>query len=468
MAQNDEGMVRGGAEYTGRTLLLLAEDDAESAISELEDRAGVHAVLSRDLKGSGERESMPGSIVFEELGVAVVEGDPDQTQRIAVAAGAAPGRILASEPERVVYALSLQSPEIALPPGNGHQRMRAPAAFQPTVDKPQEIELPALAGAEDIREFLRGYREAVAHIETLLGQQRAAAVEPLQALDFAPTAEATWGLNVTRAIRSRFSGRGIRLAVLDTGMDFSHPDFAGRTIQRASFIAGEAAQDGHGHGTHCIGTSCGPRAPLGGVPRYGVAHGAEIYVGKVLSNAGSGSDSGILAGIDWALKNRCAIISMSLGARVEPGAPYSTIYETVARRAAAKGAVIIAAAGNESSRPGYLAPVGHPANCPSVIAVGALDERLNIASFSCAGLSGAGGEVNVAGPGVNVFSSWPLPTRYRSISGTSMATPHVAGIAALYAEATGLRGFPLINEMLRRSRRLAPVRDFGWGLVQSA
>lgn len=103
------------------------------------------------------------------------------------------------------------------------------------------------------------------------------------------------------------------MAVLDTGLDLDHPDFAGRQIYAESFINGETADDGNGHGTHTIGTSCGAKKPHTD-PRYGVAYEAEIYAGKVLSNGGSGDDSGILAGIEWALSNGCQIISMSLGA----------------------------------------------------------------------------------------------------------------------------------------------------------
>ncbi|MDF2780635.1 MAG: peptidase and in kexin sedolisin, partial [Geminicoccaceae bacterium] len=106
---------------------------------------------------------------------------------------------------------------------------------------------------------------------------------------------------------------GIRLAVLDTGMDLQHPDFATRAVQSQSFVTGQAVQDGHGHGTHCIGTACGPAAPQR-LPRYGVATNAEVFAGKVLSNQGSGADRGILAGIQWAMVNRCAVVSMSLGA----------------------------------------------------------------------------------------------------------------------------------------------------------
>ena len=126
-----------------------------------------------------------------------------------------------------------------------------------------------------------------------------------------------------------------------------HPDFAGRTVTTQSFITGEAAEDGHGHGTHCIGTAAGPAQPGEG-RRYGIATGAEIFAGKVLSNAGSGADAGILAGIEWAITNGCRVISMSLGSDVrEP----SATYEAVGRRALDAGTLIVAAAGNNAQPP---------------------------------------------------------------------------------------------------------------------
>src|SRR5262249_2886767 len=163
---------------------------------------------------------------------------------------------------------------------------------------------------------------------------------------------------------------GVRVAILDTGIDLNHPDFAGRVISSQSFIAGQTVQDGNRHGTHCTGTACGPQLPPTGVRRYGCAFGASIFIGKVLGNAGSGADRGILNGINWGVTNEGRSVSMSLTARVALGQPFSQVFENVGRRALAANTLIIAAAGNDSSRPGYIAPVGHPANCPSIMAVG--------------------------------------------------------------------------------------------------
>ena len=277
----------------------------------------------------------------------------------------------------------------------------------------------------------------------------------------------TWGLQATGAQNSMATGEGIKVAVLDTGFDLEHPDFADRTVVSSSFVQGEEAQDGHGHGTHCVGTSCGPREPADG-PGYGVAYKAEIYAGKVLSNEGSGADGGILSGIDWAITNGCAVVSMSLGAATEPGQAYSRTFERVAKRALAKGTLIVAAAGNESDRrSGRINPVGHPANAPSILSVSALDSAGKMAWFSC-GTVDAVGAIDLAGPGVDVYSSWPMPLRYKRISGTSMATPHAAGLAALIAQATGARGFELWARLAQTAKRLAlPCTDVGAGLTQA-
>ncbi|MET0341628.1 MAG: S8 family serine peptidase [Polyangiales bacterium] len=455
----------GRAGYTGRTLVLLAEGAGSAGHDELNKRAGIRvsSVDGARADDSGAAETARGSVCFDRLGVAVVESDPEQTSRIAEAVSDSASPILATEPERVVHALPARSARIQVP--------AAPSELIGTQDLllpfPPENENRAL-DPRLTRDFLRGYREAIAHLEELFFAGELPAEAWVSELLVQPAAAAaTWGLTLTKVTASQRTGKGIRIAVLDTGLDLRHPDFVERSVVSQSFVTGETAQDTLGHGTHCIGTAAGPLRPSSGGPRYGVAHGAQIYAGKVLDRTGTGGDAGILAGIDWAVGNGCQIVSMSLGAEVAPGESFSQVFEAAARRAAQQGTLLIAAAGNESERPGRIAPVGHPANCPSVVAVGALDQQLRVAEFSNGGLTSGGGEVNIAGPGVGILSAWPMPTRTRTISGTSMATPHVAGIAALFAEASGDRGFALANAMLRATRRLTPARDFGWGLVQS-
>ena len=283
------------------------------------------------------------------------------------------------------------------------------------------------------------------------------------------TPERTWGVAATGAEMSPFSGKGIRIAILDTGLDLGHPDFQGRAVVSRSFVAGEGVEDEQGHGTHCAGTAAGPRAQ-GDRPRYGVAPEAELHVGKVLSNSGSGTEIDILAGMAWAVEMGCEVISMSLGRSVRVGEEPTIEYERIARRALAAGSLIVAAAGNDSSREfGMIAPVGEPANSPSILAVAAIDGLGGVARFSCGGINPGGGEVDLAGPGVDVLSSVPRPRLYRALSGTSMACPHIAGLAALWAESDpGLRGKALWKALTDHARKLdAPARDVGAGLARA-
>src|SRR5262249_8195825 len=158
-----------------------------------------------------------------------------------------------------------------------------------------------------------------------------------------------------------------------------------------------------------------------------------IFVGKVLTNSGSGTTASVLAGMNWAIANRCPVISMSLGAQ----APVQAAYTAAGAAALSRGCLIIAAAGNAASN------TGAPANSPTIMAVASLDQNLTPSAFSNFG------KIEISAPGRDVFSSVPRPTRYGVKSGTSMATPHVAGCAALWAETSpALRAMALWNKLL--------------------
>lgn len=298
-------------------------------------------------------------------------------------------------------------------------------------------------------EYLHGFVRAAETIakDLLEGQHEQARTE----VD-AQVLGATWGLNACKVPPSTRSGLGIQVAVLDTGFDLGHPDFVGRPIAGQTFV-GQPVQDLNGHGTHTTGTATGPKAPAGTTPRYGIGFRASIFSGKVLTNSGSGTQAGVLAGMNWAIANRCAVISMSLGAQigVQPA------YTAAGQAALNNGCLIIAAAGNAG------AATGAPANSPTIMSVASLDHNLTPSSFSNFG------KVEIAAPGRDVFSSWPRPVRYRTISGTSMATPHVSGCAALWAETSAaLRGMNLWRKLQATARHLPlPPARVGAGLVQA-
>ncbi|WP_254506726.1 S8 family serine peptidase [Anatilimnocola floriformis] len=450
-------------EYTGKYLVLLRADVSEKKATEaIKSACGASDVCSASSFANSavdmEQADQADILYLDEIKVAVVDVDPRQAGDLRAAADDEGNNdILAVEPERIMYALN----EPAFP-----------------------------------FEYLKGYRDAVNHLyDQLRSQQPTDAISELEAsIQAADNAQFTWGLQATRVNTSRFAGRNIRVAVLDTGFDLDHPDFVGRSVTSRSFISGQAVDDFNGHGTHCIGTALGPQQPAGGVRRYGCSFGGSIFVGKVLSNQGSGADNGILAGINWAIANNCRIISMSLGSPVQPGESFSPLYENIAQRAlnSNPGTLIIAAAGNDSRslstglRLNPPRPVGRPANCPSIMAVASLDSNLAVSAFSNGTINpvSGGGGVDLAGPGGAVFSSVPTPfpanvqpagggrpwpARYHTISGTSMATPHVAGIAAMWLEARpNTPALALWQLLLSNARRLSiSSRDVGVGLVQA-
>ncbi len=215
------------------------------------------------------------------------------------------------------------------------------------------------------------------------------------------------------------TGAGVKVAVVDTGIDLTHPDLSANIKGGYNAInPSKSAKDDNGHGTHVAGTIA---ASNNGIGVIGVAPQAELYAVKVLDRRGSGWVSDIIEGLDWAVANDIDVINMSLGL----SSNVSAFADAIARVDAA-GIVQVGAAGNDSG-----GPVGYPAAYPQVIAVSAVDSADGLAYFSS-----VGPEVDLAAPGVAITSTYKGGA-YRDFNGTSMASPHVAGSAALVLSARG-------------------------------
>ncbi len=411
--------------FTGKQLILIDTNATSKSISAHSKNASLKFASFNDYKNEPNdyhkafREA--DGILFEEFGIAVVNKDRDKQVNLLTTSSKSKSTFLHSEPERYVYAY-----------GNRTQEQES------------ESEGSKKSGSK---------------------RKRAALSVP----SFSDSATATWGLQAINSVNSKYTGKGVNLAILDTGFYLAHPDFNGRVITSKSFIDNQDENDLNGHGTHCTGIATG-NSQLKTKKRYGVAPDANLFIGKVLSNTGVGSDSGILAGMEWAILNNCKVISISLGSSVSPGESYSAIYNNLAQKALKRGSLIIAAAGNESDREvGKVIPVGHPANCPSIMAVAALDTELNVANFSCGGFEENGGQVDIAAPGFDILSSWKQPKNYKLLNGTSMATPFVSGVAALLWEANPQASAAEIwMQLTQTAKRLnLNASDIGAGLVQA-
>lgn len=212
-------------------------------------------------------------------------------------------------------------------------------------------------------------------------------------------------------------GKEINIAILDTGIDFNHPDLKERVKGGYNFTTSNSLDfmDRQGHGTHCAGIAA---ASLNKTGVVGVAPESNLYALKVLSDDGKGSLDWIIKAIDWCINNNIHIISMSLGSNQS----HHLVHQAI-KRAYQKGIVMIAAAGNDGN--GKSDTVDFPARYPEVIAVSAVDVKENLGSFSSTGL-----DVEIASSGVDVLSTY-LNSGYAKLSGTSMACPHISGAVAL-------------------------------------
>ncbi|MEK1828916.1 S8 family peptidase [Priestia megaterium] len=225
-----------------------------------------------------------------------------------------------------------------------------------------------------------------------------------------------WGVNIVQApqIWSETQGEGIKVAILDTGIDPNHPDLVPNIKNAINFTTTNTSDfiDRQGHGSHCAGIIAACDNDFGVV---GVAPKAELYIAKVLGDNGSGSIQAIVDGVNWAIEQGVDIISMSLGCSEDPGYAFHDAF----RRAHEAGIVIVAASGNENTH------VGWPAVYEETIAVGAMDQAFNRAAFS-----NFGNELDIIAPGVDIISTYKNGS-YARLSGTSMATPIVSGVVAL-------------------------------------
>jgi len=214
------------------------------------------------------------------------------------------------------------------------------------------------------------------------------------------------------------TGKGIRVAVIDTGIDYTHPDLTGVYAGGYNVLTGTGdPMDDNGHGTHCAGILAATGSS-GGI--YGTAPGISLYGVKVLSGTGSGRTSDVIQGIFWAKNNSMQVVSMSLGGSEDSQALHDAVDD-----ASAGGVLIVAAAGNSGVASGSGDTMGYPAKYDSVLAVAAVNKYNHRAFFSS-----TGSNLGVSAPGVNIKSTIP-GAHYATYSGTSMATPHVAGVAAL-------------------------------------
>ncbi|MGD2177579.1 MAG: S8 family serine peptidase [Anaerolineae bacterium] len=281
-------------------------------------------------------------------------------------------------------------------------------------------------------------------------------------------------------------GTGVRIAIVDSGVDYGHPDLNDNYVGGYDFVQDDAdPMDVYGHGTHVAGTACaedngnGVDDQTGTFGVVGVAPECALYSLRVLDDEGYGSSSDIIAAMQWAVDNSIHVANLSLGWDRDPGATVKAAFDNAWN----SGLVTVAAAGNSGNPPGKGNSVIYPAKYDSVIAVAATDDQDGRASFSS-----TGDEVELAAPGASVFSTWndtdshydPQPvcrledgvdTCYKYGSGTSMASPHVAGTAALVIAANaGWTNDQVRTQLQSTADDLGDAgRDaqYGYGLVDA-
>ncbi len=298
-------------------------------------------------------------------------------------------------------------------------------------------------------------RSDVAYVEedgivTTLGKPSSAA--PSQ-----PAQQTPWGVTKVGGA-SGSAGLAIKVAVIDTGIDLTHPDLQDNIKGSIDFTGSRSgAKDENGHGTHVAGTIGALQNSIGVV---GVAPQVSLYAVRVLDRRGSGYWSDVSEGIDWCASNGMNVANMSLGASSAPTALQTSCD---AAYASGNGVLLIAAAGNSGDGNTSTTEISYPAYYASVVAVGATDSSNGLASFS-----NTGSYVELSGPGVSVLSTYK-GSGYATLSGTSMASPHAAGVAALLW-ASGSTASSVRTSLQNKAQDLGATgkdNGYGYGLVHN-
>ncbi|MFA5162671.1 MAG: S8 family serine peptidase [Elusimicrobiales bacterium] len=268
------------------------------------------------------------------------------------------------------------------------------------------------------------------------------------------SAQMPWGIarvNAKSAWARGLDGSGVKVGIVDTGIDLSHPDLAGNIAASYNAVNHDiSANDDHGHGTHVAGIIAGMGAGEDGV--FGVAPKARIYAAKGLDAKGSGSVNNIVDAINWTIGQKVKVINMSLGAPRSLAA-----VDQAVKSAHDAGIAVICAAGNNGQA------VNYPAASPGATAIAASDSSDNIASFSS-----RGPQIVFIAPGKAIYSSFK-GGQYKTMSGTSMAAPHAAGLAALAVQAGAADGDAAVEIMKSAASKLPNLSqdEQGTGLVDA-
>ena len=362
----------------------------------------------------------------------------------------------------LVLALSLAIPVQAQPQSQSQEMVKVLIGFRGSLGNAEQ-QMVKDAGGHIQHTYRRTSTVAAtlpaAAVQVLRESANVAFIEEdgfVQALD----QQLPWGIDRINAesVHPSNKGNGVKVAIIDTGIDISHPDL---NVQGGISCVSHTTSwdDDNGHGTHVAGIIAALDNTTGVI---GVAPEAGLYAVKALNGSGTGNWSNVIAGIDWAIDNGMQVINMSIGSLRG-----SKALENACNDAWNAGIVLVAAAGNNNGTGTVL----YPAKYSSVIAVGATDSKNTVAGFS-----DIGRELELAAPGVNIRSTYKGES-YTTMSGTSMASPYVAGAAALLI-ASGIKdanGDGHINDEVRQRLDATAIdlgstgRDnqYGYGLVDA-